>query len=153
MGRTSGYLALRAGIICGAEMVLIPEVETPVEEVTSTVNDAYLRGKAHCIIVVAEGFKPTTTDLAKMINDLDLGFSTRVTILGHIQRGGKPTAFDRMLSTRFGVKAVEFLLEGTTSAMVAMVGREMEPVALKRVTSKRPVTPQEYLRIAKMLAR
>jgi 6-phosphofructokinase 1 len=93
MGRGCGYLAVMAGIVTGAEMILIPEVPVTVEEVAKSVDDAYTRGKTHAIIIVAEGASVKIADLAKALNDMDVGFSTRVTILGHIQRGGSPTAY------------------------------------------------------------
>lgn len=153
MGRMSGYLAVQAGIVTGAEMVLIPEVVTPVAEVAAMVEDAYRRGKTHCIIVVAEGFRPCTTELGQQIDALDLGFTTRVTILGHIQRGGKPTAFDRMLASRFGTRAVEFLLEGMSNVMVGLQGREMAAVPIQEVISNTRQLPAEYIEMARMLAK
>ncbi|NTV35931.1 MAG: 6-phosphofructokinase [Anaerolineaceae bacterium] len=153
MGRHCGYLAVQAGIVTGAEMVLIPEVETSVEEVAKAIDDAYRRGKTHAIIVVAEGFTPQAAELGKLIDDMDIGFSARVTILGHIQRGGKPSAFDRMLSTRFGVKAVEFLNDGKYGVMTGMRGREIEPIPLAEVISKKRATPVEYIEMAGILAR
>ena len=112
MGRHCGYLAVTAGMVSGAEMVLIPEVAASTGEVAAAIEDAYRRGKTHCIVMVAEGFPIHVTDLARELAEMEIGFSTRVTILGHIQRGGKPSAFDRSLATRMGVKAVEFLLAG-----------------------------------------
>lgn len=153
MGRMSGYLAVQAGIVTGAEMVLIPEVATPVAEVAAMVEDAYRRGKTHCIIVVAEGYRPRTTELGEQIDALDLGFTTRVTILGHIQRGGKPSAFDRMLASRFGARAVEFLLEGMSNVMVGLQGREMVAVPIQEVISNTRQLPAEYIEMARMLAK
>lgn len=153
MGRMSGYLAVQAGIVTGAEMVLIPEVATPVAEVAAMVEDAYRRGKTHCIIVVAEGYRPRTTELGEQIDAMDLGFTTRVTILGHIQRGGKPTAFDRMLASRFGARAVEFLLEGMSNVMVGLQGREMVAVPIQEVISNTRQLPAEYIEMARMLAK
>lgn len=152
MGRMSGYLAVQAGIISGAEMVLIPEEATPVEEVAHTVEEAYRRGKRHAIIVVAEGFKPSTLELGKMIDDLDIGFTTRVTVLGHVQRGGRPSAYDRFIASRFGVKAVDFLLSGQTNVMTGLNGREIEPVPLSVVTSKQRLVSAEYIQMARILA-
>ena len=97
MGRNSGYLAVMAAIVCGAEVALIPEVPITADEVAVTVEEAYKRGKTHAIIINAEGSGIRTTDLAQRIDDLDVGFKTRMTILGHIQRGGSPTAYDRWL--------------------------------------------------------
>jgi len=153
MGRACGYLALVAGVIGGAEMILIPEVEISVEEVARAVEDAYRRGKTHAVILVAEGFPVHTNDLARLIDEMDVGFSTRVTILGHIQRGGGPTAFDRNLATRFGVNSVEFLLGGKTDVMTGLNGREIVPVPLAEVvTHKRPLN-MEYFEMARILAR
>jgi 6-phosphofructokinase 1 len=153
MGRMSGYLAVQAGIVTGAEMVLIPEEQTPVEEVAKAIDEAYLRGKTHAIIVVAEGFTPNTTELGKLIDAMDIGFTTRVTILGHIQRGGKPTAFDRSLATRFGVKAVEFLAAGQTNVMTGLNGRDIEAVPLKNVVSRVKSLSPDIIQMAKILAR
>ncbi len=153
MGRGSGYLAVMAGIICGAEMVLIPEVQVPIEEVTAAIENAYRRGKTHAIIIVAEGSPVHTTELAALIDQSDVGFTTRMTILGHIQRGGKPSAFDRLLASRFGVKAVEFLASGQNAVMTGLNGNQIEPVALENVIqNKRAVSP-EYYEMARMLSR
>ncbi len=152
MGRELGYLAVQAGIIAGAEMVLIPEVQTPLEDVVNLVNNAYLKGKTHCIIVAAEGARPTATELTATVNQMDLGFTTRLTILGHIQRGGKPSAFDRLLASRYGTKAVQFLLEGERNAMVGLEGRDMHCIPLSEVISKQRVLPMEYYEMARILA-
>jgi len=153
MGRNSGYLAVMAGIVCGAEMVLIPEVPCTVDEVARAMEDAYLRGKTHAIVIVAEGANIRTTDLSRIIDEMDVGFTTRVTILGHIQRGGRPTAFDRLLAARMGAKAVELLLEGKSDLMVGLKSTGMEEVSLEEVAShERPAT-LSYYEMAKMLAR
>ena len=153
MGRGCGYLAVMAGIVCGAEMVLIPEVAVTVEEVTRAVEDAYRRGKTHAIIIVAEGASIKTTELAAALDAKDVGFTTRVTILGHIQRGGSPTAFDRMLASRLGVKAVQALLAGESDVMVGLQGRDVELIPLAEVTAKSRTASQEYIEMARMLAR
>lgn len=153
MGRASGYLAVQAGIICGAELVLIPEYKTPPEEVAKAIEESYRRGKSHAIIVVAEGYEPHALDLAAKLEAMDIGFSTRVTILGHIQRGGKPSAFDRMLATRFGVTAVEFLLAGKTNVMTALQGSEMCAVPIDEVISNTKVLSQKFIEMTKILAK
>jgi 6-phosphofructokinase 1 len=153
MGANSGYLATLAGIVTGAEMVLVPEETTPVAEIAHTIEAAYLRGKTHAIIVVAEGFRPNTTELGHQIDELDLGFTTRVTILGHIQRGGKPSAFDRQIATRFGIKAVEFLNHGQTNVMTGLNGRDILPIPLETVISQPKQVSVEYLEMARMMAR
>ncbi len=153
MGRGCGYLAVMAGIVCGAEMVLIPEVETKVEEVIAAVEDAYRRGKAHAIILVAEGAAIKIHDLARAIDEADVGFKTRITILGHIQRGGSPTAYDRLLASRMGVKAVETLLAGEHGVMVGLKGRLMETVPLSQVIEHQRAINMEYYQMARILAR
>lgn len=153
MGRNSGYLAVMAAIVCGAEIVLMPEVSSTAEEVTHAVEDAYMRGKTHAIIIVAEGANIRTTDLARIIDEMDVGFKTRVTILGHIQRGGHPTAFDRLLAARLGTKAVRLLLEGKTDVMVGLKSTGVVEIPLEEViTHERPAT-LSYYEMAKMLAR
>lgn len=153
MGRNSGYLAVMAAIVCGAEIVLMPEVPNTVDEVASAVEDAYRRGKTHAIILVAEGASIHTTDLARILDEMDVGFKTRVTILGHIQRGGRPTAFDRLLAARMGAKAVELLLEGKTDVMVGLRGMGVMEVPLEEVTSHSRAAALTYYEMAKMLAR
>ena len=153
MGRECGYLALMAGIIGGAEVVLIPEQETPPEEVAAAISDAYMRGKAHAIIVVAEGATLHASELMKQLDAMNTGFQYRVTILGHIQRGGRPSAFDRLLASRFGVAAVERLLAGEKGVMVGLQGREIETTPLEEVCSKKRYANREYYRMAKMLAK
>lgn len=153
MGRRSGYLALMAGVICGAEVVLIPEKEVRLEEIASAIEDAYGRGKTHAIIVAAEGASVKAAHVSEQLNALKVGFDTRVTILGHVQRGGSPTAFDRMLATRMGVKAVEVLLSGTSGAMVGLSGREMVPIPLEEVAGRSRQANLDYYEMARVLAR
>ena len=153
MGRNSGYLAVMAAIVCGAEIVLMPEVQSTVDEVAAAVEDAYRRGKTHAIVMVAEGANIRPTDLARILEEMDLGFTTRVTILGHIQRGGYPTAFDRLLAARLGTKAVELLLEGQTDIMVGLKGMSIVPTPLEEVINHARPAPAAYYEMAKMLAR
>ena len=113
MGRHCGYLALKSGIAGGADLVLIPEIETTFDEIAHTIETAYIKGKPHCIIVVAEGWKPGMEALAQQLAEhKDLGFSVRITRLGYVQRGGAASAFDRVLATRLGAAAVEALAGG-----------------------------------------
>lgn len=152
MGRNCGYLAVLAGITAGAEMVLVPEIAVNVDELIKAVGEAYQRGKTHCIIVVAEGVTPKTEEISKLIINADLGFTTRVTILGHVQRGGSPTSYDRLLASRFGVKAVEFLLNGQNNIMVGLNGKNISAVSLTDVVSRQRVLPMEYYEMARVLA-
>jgi 6-phosphofructokinase 1 len=153
MGRGSGYLAVMASIVCGAELTLVPEVPVSVEEVAKAINDAYTRGKTHAIVIVAEGANVKITDLAKALDDMDLGFSTRVTILGHIQRGGSPTASERILASRMGVKAVEAILSGQNDVMIGLQKGELIPVPLSEVTARIRPVPPEYIEMAHILSR
>jgi len=123
MGRDSGYLALMASIASGAELALFPEVEIEVEEVVRAVDAAYIRGKTHCIIVAAEGWEPGARALYDYLRERreEIGFGVRLTVLGHVQRGGSPTAYDRILATRLGAAAVQALLDGRNGMMVGMI--------------------------------
>lgn len=153
MGRDCGYLALMAGIICGAELILIPETEVELEEIGSAVESAYARGKTHCIIISAEGSSLDTHDVADYLDTLEVGFHTRVTILGHVQRGGSPSAFDRLLATRMGVRAVEALLAGDSGIMVGLMGREIQPTDLQEVIERSREANIKYYDMAHMLSR
>jgi 6-phosphofructokinase 1 len=153
MGRACGYLALEVGVVCGAEVILIPEIKTTLEQIGDSIEDAYARGKMHAIIIVAEGSETTADQIADHLISRDVGFETRVTILGHVPRGGSPSAFDRMLATRLGVRAVEFLLDGHTDVMVGMQGREIKAVPLEEVVKKSRQPNLDFFEIANMLAR
>jgi 6-phosphofructokinase 1 len=137
MGRNSGYLALMSGLAGGAELVLIPEVETTLEQVSDVIEDAYVRGKAHCIIIVAEGWKPGTRSVVDYLKrrEEELGFEVRLTVLGHVQRGGSPSAFDRVLATRVGAKAAECLVNGVHGVMVGWVGNECVTTPLEEAVA------------------
>jgi len=153
MGRHCGWLALEVGIAGGAEVVLIPEREMALETVAREIKDGYLRGKAHAVIVVAEGAQHTTQEVADYLTQEKVGFEVRVTILGHVQRGGTPTAFDRTLATRMGVAAVEALLNGESGVMVGLQGQRVVTVPLEEVlAAQRPLNPFT-LRMEEILAR
>lgn len=153
MGRNCGYLALMGSILGGAEIVITPEREPTMEEVAAALEDAYLRGKSHAIAVIAEGASYTTTDLAAFLEKKSVGFEIRLTILGHIQRGGSPTAFDRLLATRMGVKAVECLRDGQSGVMVALAGRKMDTVPLEQAVSQLRQIGDSYFELARFLSR
>lgn len=153
MGRHCGYLALMTGIVSGAEVIIIPELAMTLEEVMREVEEAYARGKSHAMIVVAEGASLSSQEIAEYINSMEVGFRSRVTILGHVQRGGSPSAFDRMLATRMGVQAVKALLGGETDVMVALQGREITTLPLREVISNTRSVNLDYYEMAQMLAR
>ncbi len=153
MGRDCGYLAVMAGILGGAEVVVTPENGVTMNEIAASLEDAYIRGKSHAIAILAEGAPFQGPELANFLQQKHIGFEIRLTILGHTQRGGSPTAFDRLLATRMGVYAVELLLDGHTGMMVARVGREQTPLPLAECTAKtRQITP-EYFDLARILSR
>jgi 6-phosphofructokinase 1 len=139
MGRDSGYLALASGLAGGAELILVPERDgPPPDEIAEEVVDAYVRGKHHCIIVIAEGWKPGTRSVAEYLREHkdDLGFDVRVTVLGHVQRGGRPSVFDRLLATRMGAFATNRLLEGESGAMVALRGAKLASYPLEEAVAE-----------------
>jgi 6-phosphofructokinase 1 len=155
MGRNSGYLALMSSIAGGAEVVLCPEVPFDLNEVAKELRDAYMRGKAHAIVVVAEGVPGGANGVAEYFqaHHDEIGFEARVTILGHIQRGGSPSAFDRILATRLGVAAVERLHEGVYGVMVGLVGGQIMATPLAEVLAQRKSIDLRTYEMAKMLAR
>ena len=153
MGRDCGYLAIMSSIAGGAEMALIPETATSLEEVSNTLKEAYVRGKAHCIIIVAEGWKPGISALAAFLNSqkAELGFEVRTIVLGHIQRGGSPSAYDRILATRLGAGAVEALSDGDSGVMVGWVGGKITRTPLVEVIKPSDKVQQELLRLEKLM--
>jgi 6-phosphofructokinase 1 len=154
MGRNCGYLALMGGILGGAEIVITPEKSMEMDDIADALEDAYVRGKTHAIAVIAEGAPYKTTDLAEYLNVTHpVGFEIRITILGHVQRGGSPSAFDRLLATRMGVQAVDQLLAGETGIMVGLDGRALTDVPLEQVTTKARTISDGYYDMAYTLSR
>ncbi len=137
MGRGCGYLALMSAIAGGAEACVIPEVDTNPEEVAEILRKAYDKGKAHCLIVVAEGAKYNAQKLDEYFKEHQerLGFDLRVTILGHVQRGGEPSAFDRILASRFGAGATEAIARGETGVLVGLIGSKVKTTPLEEVVN------------------
>jgi 6-phosphofructokinase 1 len=152
MGRDCGYLALMAGIAGGAEAVVIPEVPISPESVAEAIREAYSRGKPHAIVVVAEGAEYNAQRLAEYFQRENLGYELRVTVLGHVQRGGAPGAFDRLLGTRLGVGAVEALARGEQGVLVGQIKGEIVTTPLSEVVGKKkPIDPRLF-ELAKVLA-
>ncbi len=158
MGRYTGWIALEAGLAGGADMILIPEKPFDINEICDCIKKRLRRGRTFSIVVVAEGAKPKggveivyseTTDEFGHIKLGGVGYylgkeiekcekvETRVVVLGHLQRGGSPTAFDRVLATRFGVAAIDSVKEGEFDRMVALKGNKITSVPLKDVIGKR----------------
>jgi 6-phosphofructokinase 1 len=156
MGRNAGWIALYAAIAGGAEVCLIPEIPYDIEVIAERIRQRYREGRGFANIVVAEGAKPQGGDvvardlgevgyghiklggisyqLAEALKHIEPHFDVRVTVLGHLQRGGIPTAYDRVLATRFGVKAFELVKAGKFGQMVSLAGREITDVSLKKAT-------------------
>ena len=135
MGRDCGYLALVAGIAGGAEAVVIPERELDPEGVAVELRNAYQRGKAHALVVVAEGARYNADALVSYFNENEkrLGFELRATRLGHVQRGGTPTAFDRLLATRLGCAATDRIARGEHGVLVGLINGEIQTTPLADV--------------------
>ena len=155
MGRNCGYIALVAGISGGAEAVVVPEVEINPEELAEIVQRAYERGKAHAIVVVAEGASYNAVKLEKYFTQHRerLGFELRSTILGHVQRGGAPGAFDRLLATRFGAAAVDRLAKGDYGHLVGLVGGTVASTPLDEVVGKTKQLDPQLIELARVLAK
>ena len=155
MGRKCGYLALMAGIAGGAEAVVIPEKEIPPEEIAEEIRQAYLRGKNHALVVVAEGARYNAEAMAKHFeeNKARLGFELRVTRLGHVQRGGAPGAYDRLLATNLGAGAVEALARGEQGKLVGLVGNQVTTTPYRDIIGvKKPLEPR-FFDLARILAK
>lgn len=153
MGRDHGYLALMSGIAGGAEAVVIPEVETHPEEIADIVREAYEKGKAHAIIVVAEGASYNATKLMEYFKEHQdrLGFKFRNTILGHVQRGGNPGAFDRNLASRLGAKAVQCLASRDFGLLTALRHGEIGTIPLEDVVANKKTIDLDLFELAKIL--
>jgi 6-phosphofructokinase 1 len=131
MGRNSGYLATTSAIATGAEFAIVPEVKLDMAEMCCQLRRRYDEGRTNALIIMAEG-AGHAQELANSIKDT-VGFETRVTVLGHYQRGGAPTVFDRLLGSRFGRKAVELLLCGTKGVMIGLSANMLNTTLLEMV--------------------
>ena len=153
MGRNCGYLALMSSIAGGAEAVVIPEVKTDPEEIAHILGKAYERGKSHAIVVVAEGADYNATKLAQYFDKHQerIGFALRVTVLGHVQRGGTPSAFDRILASRLGAGAVEAIDRGEYGVLVGLVGNQVKATPLSEVVGKTKEIDLELFELARLL--
>jgi 6-phosphofructokinase 1 len=169
MGRYTGWIALEAGIAGGADAILIPEKPFEIDEICEYIRHRQRRGRNFSVIVVAEGAKPKGGKEIVYGDSVDefgharlggvgyylgkeiekrTGIETRVVVLGHIQRGGTPTAFDRSLATRYGVAAIDFVHEGKFGYLTGLQGNKIVPVPLKEVAGKRKTVDPELYEIA-----
>jgi len=155
MGRDCGYLAMMSGIAGGAEVVVIPEVETTPEDVAAEIRRSYERGKTHAMVVVAEGAEYNAEALVKYFNEHKerLGFQVRATQLGHVQRGGAPGAFDRILATRLGVAAVRHLEQGGHGALMGLNKGDITATPYAEVVSTKKLIDLSLLDMARPLER
>jgi 6-phosphofructokinase 1 len=154
MGRNCGYLALMAALAGGAEAVEIPERETDPEALAKILEEAYARGKPHALVVVAEGAKYNAEALLKYFreNRSRLGFDLRATSLGHTQRGGTPTAFDRLLATRLGSAAVDCMVQGKFGVLVGLHRDGIKTTPLAEVVGKQKPLDPRLLELERILA-
>ncbi len=171
MGRHAGWIATYAGIAGGADVILIPEEPIDVDAVCGIIKQRHSRGKDFSIVVVAEGAQFKASSNVVVAEKLDefghvrlggightlggmieqqTGYETRVTVLGHLQRGGSPTAFDRVLGTRFGVHAVELVLAGNFGTMVSLQGNKIVEVPIEQGTGALKTVDMELYKIAKI---
>lgn len=149
MGRNSGYLASMTAIATGAEFAIIPEVECDLSEMCNQLRVRYEEGRSNAIIILAEGAGQAQS-IADTIKDA-IGFETRVTVLGHYQRGGAPSVFDRLLGSRLGNSAVEFLIAGHRGKMVGLVCNAIVPTLLETVTISEKKPQEDLLGMASIL--
>ena len=150
MGRAAGYIAIQAGIACGAEVILVPERKWSFDEdVLRPILESKSRGRKHSIIIVAEGIGGVI-EMAKEIEE-KTGIESRATILGHVQRGGSPTVRDRVVASEMGCKAVELLLEGKQNRIVCMQQHEIVDVDIEEGLAMKKELPQNLVDLAKKL--
>lgn len=169
MGRYTGWIAFESGLAGGADVILIPEEPFRVSEICEYIGQRQKRGRKFSVIVVSEGAKPLDGKEIVYSDGVDefgnvrlggvgyylgreiekcMGIETRVVVLGHIQRGGTPTAFDRILGTRYGLAAIDFVHEGNFGCLVSLRGNRIVSVPLKEVVGKRKTVSPELYEIA-----
>lgn len=155
MGRKCGYLGLMAGLAGGADAIVVPEMESQPEAIAGELRAAYSRGKSHALVVVAEGSSYNAEKLHKYFVEHRerLQFELRITKLGHVQRGGAPTAFDRILATRLGAAAVDHLIGGDRGFLVGMQGAEIRVTPLADIVGKQKPIKAELFHLAQSLAK
>ncbi|NPV55621.1 MAG: 6-phosphofructokinase [Anaerolineae bacterium] len=153
MGRGCGYLALMTGLAGGAEAIVIPEVKTNPEELAQVMEEAYEKGKAHAIVIVAEGADYNAERLAAYFKEHRerLGFSIRVTTLGHVQRGGNPGAYDRILATRLGWNAATRMIDGEHGKLVGINKSEITATPLSEVVASKKELDLRLLELSQLL--
>lgn len=149
MGRDCGYIALRVALAGGGEDVLFPEKEFDIKKMCEEITEGHVKGKISWIIVVAEG-KAKAADIASQITRIT-GLETREVVLGHIQRGGSPTAFDRILAARYANYAMELLKKGEKGKYVGLKNDELTTIPLKEITKTKNIEAETYYKLIKIL--
>ena len=153
MGRNSGFIALKAGIAAGAIAIVLPEDEMTADELMQILRSSEDSGKSSSIVIVAEGAKSGSAyELAKKVTENNPDYDTRVTVLGHLQRGGAPSCYDRVIASRMGVAAVEGLLQGRKDVMVGLVNDRETYTSLEESINRANLPNRDELRIARILA-
>ena len=154
MGRDAGFIALNAGVGAGAEEILIPEENLGLERLLEALKRSKRSGKSSSIVVVTEGDKigKSVFELANYVEENLPEYEARVSVLGHMQRGGSPSCFDRVLATRLGVKAVELLLDGKTNLMVGLVNNIVETTELEHAVKGHHDINKELLRVSDIMS-
>ena len=154
MGRDSGFIALNSGIGAGAEEILIPEENMGLDRLLDSLEKSRRSGKSSSLVVVAEGDKTGANvfELADYVEKNLPQYDVRVSVLGHMQRGGSPSCFDRVLASRMGVKAVELLIDGETNKMVGVQNNELVAVDLEKAVKEHHSISAEMLRISDIMS-
>ncbi len=154
MGRDAGFIALNSGIGAGAEEILIPEEDLGLERLLDSLQKSRRSGKTSSIVVVSEGDKigKNVFELAEYVTKNLPDYDAKVTVLGHIQRGGSPSCFDRVLASRLCVRAVELLLDGKTDLMVGFLNNKIETTSLESALKSKPDFNKDLLRISDILS-
>lgn len=153
MGRDAGFIAAHAGVASGALAVLIPERNMSIEDLVERLSEARRHNKTSSIVIVAEGGKSgNASEIATKVNEMAPYYETKVTILGHIQRGGSPSCFDRNLASRLGVAAVENLIAGKRDSMVGIINHKIILTPLSEAISDKLTIDPELIRIADVLS-
>ena len=135
MGRKSGQIAIAVALASGAEEVMVPEHEYNIERIADRLKKGHQRGKRFSIIIVAEGAGPGALEISKQLKD-DYDLDTKVAILGHIQRGGTPTAYERLMATQMGAKTYQFFKDGLNRVFCSFQEGELRPVPLEVTQEK-----------------
>ncbi|MBL0315092.1 MAG: 6-phosphofructokinase [Flavobacteriales bacterium] len=153
MGRNSGFIALKAGIATGAIAIVLPEDEMSIDDLVQTLRASEESGKSSSIVIVAEGSKSGGAyEIAKQVTEKYSEYETRVSVLGHLQRGGSPSCYDRVMASRMGVAAVEGLLEGRKDVMIGIINDRETYTGLEDAINQRHLPNRDELRIARILS-